>query len=437
MRSEKITATYGRKTIVKLVARGALIGVFAGSVTVLYRWMLGNTEGFLFKIINDIKGNPLKTAVWLAALGVIGLFVSLVVKFEPMSSGSGIPQISGEIKGFFSPSWWRVIIAKLIGGASSVFAGLSLGREGPSVQFGGMAAKGVAKLTGADDKLTVKMIACGAGAGLAAAFNAPLAGVLFVLEEIIQRFDRQVLCMGFVAAVTADFISKIFFGQSTVFSYQTQNISLKHYWIFIILGVLLGLFGVLYNFVMSKTSDMFKAISKKVPRPAVFAVFFILSGVVGIFVPSILGGGNKMVELLINEKPELNALFFLLVAKFIFSALSSGTGAPGGSLQPLLILGTYAGAIFGTQASNLLDLSPDAWQLFVVVAMAGLFASIVRSPLTAIILVFETTGNMSNLLPLITVSLISYAVADFCKSEPIYETLLRKMTPKNQEITSN
>lgn len=433
MELEKITKKYGRKRIITLVLRGALIGAFAGLVTVLYRWLLGKSEGYLFKIIDIVKGSPAKTALWLGALAIFGVLISLIVKWEPMAGGSGIPQIAGEVKGHFSSNWRRVIIAKLIGGAGAVFAGLSLGREGPSVQFGGMAGKGAAKITKANENDTREMIACGAGAGLAAAFNAPLAGVLFVLEEICQSFDKSILCMGFVAAVVADFISKIFYGQGTVFSYKTVMLPLRHYWLLALLGVLLGLFGVVYNIVMSKTGDIFKAIFKKIPKPLGFAVFFIFSGVIGLFLPGILGGGNKMVDILINEKPALGMLFFLLIAKFLFSALSSGTGAPGGSLQPLLILGTYAGAIYGNIWAGALGLDPEIWQFFVVISMAGLFASIVRSPLTAIILVMEISNNMSNLLPLIIVTLISYVVADFLKSKPFYENLLEKMINKNDE----
>lgn len=419
---------FDKKTIIALIFRGVLIGIFAGLVAVLYRKLLENTESLLFKCIEAARANALTLVLWLCGLACLGAGVAFLVKWEPMSGGSGIPQVTGEIRGMLSAPWLKVIIAKLIGGAGSVFAGLSLGREGPSVQFGGMAAKGVARFTGASKAMTVKMIACGAGAGLAAAFNAPLAGVLFVVEEIYEKIDREVLCMGISAAVTADFISKIFFGQGTVFSYKAVTLPLRHYWLLALLGLLLGIFGVIYNFAMSKGQDAFKAFSKKIPTPLSFAVIFALSGAIGLFVPEILGGGSKMVSLLVEEEPQLGALFFLLTAKLIFSVFSSSTGAPGGSLQPFLILGTYAGVIFGVSATKLLGLHPESWQLFAQLAMAGLFASIVRSPLTAIILVFETTGNMRNLLPLIIVTLISYVVADFFKSEPLYQTLLRKMT---------
>ena len=135
-------------------------------------------------IISFIKGNPVKIAVWFVILAIIGYLITLLVKWEPQGGGSGIPQVNGEIKGHINPSWWRVILVKLIGGTACVFSGLSLGREGPSVQLGGMAAKGIARLTKADKTTELRMISCGAGAGMAAAFNAPLAGTMFVLEEI-------------------------------------------------------------------------------------------------------------------------------------------------------------------------------------------------------------------------------------------------------------
>ena len=127
-------------------------------------------------------------------------------------------------------------MAKIAGGTLSIFSGLSLGREGPSIQLGGMAAKGIAKVTKADKTTQLRMISCGGGAGLAAAFNAPLAGMMFTLEEIHKTLDGNILCMGIVSTITADYISKLFFGQNTVFHYTTADIPLKSYWILLLLG---------------------------------------------------------------------------------------------------------------------------------------------------------------------------------------------------------
>lgn len=417
---------YHKKESFYLIVRGLEVGVVAGLLAVLYRYLLSFAESGLMKVLDYIKGSPVKTAVWFVLLIILGVLVSQINKWAPTASGSGIPQINGEVKGHLTSNWWKTIIGKLIGGTVSVFCGLSLGREGPSVQLGGMAGKGVARLTKADKTTELRMISCGAGAGMASAFNAPLAGIMFVLEEIHHSFDKSILCMGIVATVTADFVSKLFFGQSTIFNYDTSNFPLQKYWILILMGIIMGVSGVLYNIIMVKMQDIYKSI-KKIPNYIKLPVVFVISGVVGLVMPQILCGGHSMEELLIKERPEILTMLVLVTAKFLFGAVCFASGAPGGTLYPLCILGTYLGAIIGSVSIDLFGLQPDLWEEFVVMGMAGFFSSIVRAPITGIVLVFELTGNMNNLLPIATVGLISYATANLIGVNPLYETLLERI----------
>ena len=417
---------YKNKEAFYLIIRGLEVGIAAGLVSVLYRFLLENSEKLLTKTLGFIGHNPLKIVLWFVILLVISFIVYLFIKFEPLAGGSGIPQVNAELKGYFNPSWWKVIVSKFIGGSLSNFGGLSLGTEGPSVQLGSMAAKGAARLTKADKTTELRMISCGAGAGLAAAFNVPIAGILFILEGIEKTFDKNILCMGIVSTITADYISKLFYGQSTIFHYETQNFPLKHYWMLILLGILLGLFGAFYNKTMSFCQDMFKKMTK-LPQWGKLMLVFTISGIVSLTIPQILGGGHSMLVFLLNDHPQMGVMIFLLITKFLFNAISVGSGAPGGSLTPLLIIGTYCGAIYGTFCINTFKLDQALWEEFVVIAMAGLFASIVRSPITGIILVFEMTGNMNNLLPLATVALISYATANLTGVGPIFEIFLTKL----------
>lgn len=416
-----------------LVIRGLEVGLVAGLIAVLYRYMLSVAEDGLNKVLTFVHGSWWKIAIWFGILWLIGTFVSYIIKWEPAAGGSGIPQVTGEVKGRMSPSWWRVLVAKLIGGTAAVFAGLSLGREGPSVQLGGMAAKGVAKITKADKTTELRMISCGAGAGMAAAFNAPLTGIMFVLEEIHHSFDKNILCMGIVSTVVADFVSKMFFGQNTIFNYSTVTFPLKYYWILILLGIILGLSGVGYTKIMLKIQDCFKGL-KKIPNNVKLPIVFVFSGIVGLICPQVLCGGHSMVEFLMNEKPGFGVMFTLLVAKFLFGAICFACGAPGGTLYPLCILGTYLGASFGMIALNISGLPNELWQEFAVIGMAGFFSATIKSPITGIVLVFELTGNMNNLLPLVTVALISFAVSDLLGSEPIYEALLARLSATPEEI---
>ena len=416
-----------------LIIRGLEVGIASGLVCVLYRYALQYAESGLMSVLDMVKGNTLKTVFWLLILAILGVFVSYINKFEPDAAGSGIPQVSGEIRGYFSLNWWRVIIAKFIGGTTSVFGGLSLGREGPSVQLGGMAAKGVAKITKSDKTTELRMISCGAGAGMAAAFNAPIAGTMFVLEELHRSFDKALLTMGIVSAITADYVSKIFFGQNTIFKYDTSTLALRHYWLLVIMGVIFGVSGASYNIIMVKAQKLFKKI--KLPNPVKLALVFVVSGVVGLYIPQILCGGHSMANLLITERPELKVLIVLLLAKFIFGAFSFSSSAPGGTLYPLCILGAYLGAIFGNIAIGTLGLKEELFEEFVIIGMAGLFASIVRAPLTGIILVFELTGNMNSLLPIATVSFISYAIANVIGTAPFYSILFEKAVENTDSPT--
>ena len=408
-----------------LIIRGVEVGIASGLVCVAYRFMLQLAESGLDTVIEAVKGNGIKTLLWFAALCLIGVIVAYIIKWEPDVAGSGIPQTSGEIRGYFSLNWWRVIIAKFIGGTITVFGGLSLGREGPSVQLGGMAAKGAARLTKSDKTTEIRMISCGAGAGMSAAFNAPIAGTMFIFEEIHHGLDRTIICMGIVATIVADFISKIFFGQDNIFAYEAELLPLRNYWLLLIFGVILGLFGAFYNVAMVSLQRLFKSITK-IPLAVKMAFVFLVSGIVGIYLPQITCGGHKMASILINDNAPLNAIIILFLAKFVFGAFSFSSGAPGGTLYPLCILGAYLGAIFGEVSINSLGIAPDLKQEFILIGMAGLFASIVRAPLTGIILAFELTGNMETLLPLATASLISYAVANVIGTAPFYAILFEK-----------
>lgn len=275
------------------------------------------------------------------------------------------------------------------------------------------------------------MMTCGAGAGLAAAFNAPLAGVMFSLEELQKNFNSSMLVCIISGCVTSDFISKNVFGLSPVFDFHlTAALPLKHYWMLVLLGVLLGCCGAFYNFVMLKGQDLFSAM-KKIPDKYRIVFPFVVSGIVCYTLPSILAGGHAMVSLITGHTLLVSTMLLLLICKFLFSAFCFGSGAPGGIFFPMLILGSYIGAIYGTimiQASGI----PSYYLVnFITISMAGFFTAIVRAPITGILLIAEMTGTFEHFLSLAVVCIISYLVAHLLKSEPIYESLLGRILAKN------
>lgn len=416
---------------ISLVLDGLLVGIFAGCISVIYRLLLNNAEKLLFAIIHFTKGKPLWIAGWFCVLILMGWIVGCFMSFEGMASGSGIPQVQGEMKGYLNQNWYRVLISKIIGGTLCILGGLSLGREGPSVQLGAMAAKGLAKITKTSPTKERYMMTCGAGAGLAAAFNAPLAGVMFSLEELQKNFNSSMLVCIISGSVVSDFISKNVFGLSPVFDFHLKAaLPLNHYWLLVILGILLGLCGAFYNFIMLKGQDLFGAM-KKIPPKYRIILPFIVSGIVCYTLPSILAGGHAMISLITGHTLLMSTMLLLLISKFFFSAFCFGSGAPGGIFFPMLILGAYIGAIYGTVVIGMTGIESFYLVNFITISMAGFFTAIVRAPITGILLIAEMTGTFEHFLSLAVVCIISYLVAHLLKSEPIYESLLGRILAKN------
>ncbi len=417
-----------------LVLNGLLVGILAGGVAVIYRLLLEKGEAAMRWMLEQSHSGLAAGASWLLALAALGAVVGLLVRWEPMISGSGIPQVSGEMKGYLDPHWLRVLAAKLVGGTLCALGGLSLGREGPSVQLGGMVGKGVSRLLHRVRTEEKYLITCGAGAGLAAAFNAPLAGVLFALEEIHKNFSAAALVSVMTAAVAADFLSKLVFGLTPVFTFSLQGaLPLEEYWLLVLLGVLLGALGAFYNFATLRV----QAAYGRSPLPELFRpmVPFLLAGGLGYWMPQVLGGGHAMVELLYQGELLLGGMLLLLVVKFMFSLLSFGSGAPGGIFFPLLVLGAYIGGSFGLAAIQYCGVSPAYLNNFIILAMAGYFTAIVRAPVTGVVLIAEMTGSFSHLLSLSVVSVVAYVTAYLLRSAPIYESLLGNILKKRGIVT--
>lgn len=416
---------------ISLVLNGLLAGLAAGAVAIFYRILLNHAENLLFAVIDYTKGHAGLMAVWFLILALMGVLAGKLISWEGMSSGSGIPQVQGEMKGYLNQNWPRILVSKIVGGTLCILGGLSLGREGPSVQLGAMAGKGIARLTKTSATKERYMLTCGAGAGLAAAFNAPLAGVMFSLEELQKNFNSSMLVCAISGCAAADFISKNFFGLLPVFDFHLHSaLPLRNYWLLVLLGLLLGICGAFYNFVMLKGQDLFSAM-KNLPARYRIVLPFLLTGIVCYTMPQILAGGHAMIELLYGQRPAVTVMLALLIGKFLFSAFCFGSGAPGGIFFPMLVLGAYIGAIFGTVAIDQTGIESFYMVNFITIAMAGFFTAIVRAPITGILLIAEMTGTFDHFLSLAVVCLISYMTAHLLRSEPIYESLLARILAKN------
>ena len=410
-----------------LIGEGIMVGGIAGLVIVLYRMILEYAGLWLNMILKFCGRHPLRIAGWFLILIVLAVCVGKLVKYEPMISGSGIPQLEGEMTGKIDQKWWRVLPAKFFGGFLCLLGGMALGREGPSIQLGAMVGKGVSK--GLDRGITEEkfLLTCGASAGLAAAFHAPLAGVMFSLEEVHKNFSVSVLVSVMTASLTADFMATTVMGVDSVFQFEIVGaLPPEHYGLILLLGIVLGALGAFYNWFTLKVQSLYRN-AKRLSVTQKLMIPFFCAGVLGFTMPEFLGSGHALLDYLTTEDVMLGTVLFILAGRFIFSAVCFGSGAPGGIFFPLLVLGGFIGGAFATVGVQYMGLDMMYINNFVVLAMAGYFAAIVRAPLTGIILIFEMTGTLSEMMTLSIVSIVAYMVATLLRSKPIYESLLERI----------
>lgn len=412
---------------VVMIGEGILVGAAAGGIVLLYRICLNYASSWMNRILEACKGQPARMALWIAALVLMAVVTGLLVRWEPMISGSGIPQLKGEMEGKLKQNWHRILPAKFLGGFLGMFGGLALGREGPSIQLGAMAGKGISRLLKRGKTEEKFLLTCGASAGMAAAFQAPLAGVMFTMEEIHKNFTAPVFISAMTSAVVADYMTSRALGMDPVFQFEIAgNLPQGYYWLLVAMGVVLGVFGVFYNWFTLKAQSVYKKLFGS--RTVVKAVVpFLAAGVLGFLVPEVLGNGHSLIETMTHERMAVQTLVFLFVLRFLFSAVSFGSGVPGGIFFPMLVLGAFAGCLFGTISNELFGVPAEYINNFILLAMAGFFTAVVRAPMTGIILTFELTGSLSQMLSLSVVTVIAYITAMLCGSEPIYESLLAGM----------
>lgn len=362
-----------------LIGEGILVGGIGGLVVLLYRMCLEYAGKWLNMILEYARQSPIRIAAWFLILIAMAWLVGKLVNYEPMISGSGIPQLEGEMVGKLEQKWWKVLPAKFVGGFLCLLGGLALGREGPSIQLGAMVGKGISR--GMDRGKTEErfLLTCGASAGLSAAFHAPLAGVMFSLEEVHKNFSVSVLLSVMTASLTADFLSSTVLGIDSVFQFDiVKALPQEYYWMIVALGIVLGATGAFYNWFTLKVQSLYNN-AKFLNTTTKLIIPFVCAGILGFTAPELLGSGHALIEYLTNTDVMLGTVLFILIGRFLFSAVSFGSGAPGGIFFPLLVLGGFIGGTFATVGVQFFGLDAMYINNFVLLAMAGYFAAIVRA----------------------------------------------------------
>ncbi|MDZ7835120.1 MAG: ClC family H(+)/Cl(-) exchange transporter [Alkalibacterium sp.] len=415
---------------ISYVAKGMLVGVLSGIIISLFRGAVELLVETTIEVYHYMNENPIWLIPWLALMLLFAFIVAILIRDEPDIRGSGIQDIEGQLHGSLTLNWSSILWRKFIGGFLAIGSGLALGREGPSIQLGGAVGQGVNHFLKGNRSQQNILISAGASAGLSAAFNAPVSGIMFILEEVHHKFSGVLLLTAFSASITANFVAYQIFGVEAALDLGAMlQFPLEQYGHLVLMGILLALGGWLYKevlLVMPKVYGM-------LPIPPYLNGFipFLLVIPVGLYFPTMLGGGTMVINMINGRSVTLWFLLGVFVFRFIFTHISYGSGLPGGIFVPVLSLGALIGAIYGNGALSLTGIDDIFLRSFIIYAMGGFLTSVTKAPLTSVTLITEMTGSVTHLMPLAVVCLSSYVASDFVGSDPIYEELLfRKVNRK-------
>lgn len=407
----------------KIILQAVMVGLISGLLVVFFKVSINKLFEFIQNFISQFDlSHKLLIFPLITTLG--GLISGvLVFKFAPETKGSGIPFVKMVMARMGNITRVRTIVVKFLAGVAGIGTGLSLGREGPSVQLGAGAGALVGKIFKMKGTDQGKLIAAGAGSAIGATFNAPIAGTIFVLEELVNKFSASLLFPVLVATVTASSVARHFLGNNPSFTipYITHDLSFEGISVCIILGIVAGFLGVAFAKIIYKNNEFFEKMDK-IPnwlKPAI-AGFGI--GVIGIFVPYVLGSGNLSVDLLLQHKLALSVVVLVFAVKFFVTPFCFGSGAAGGIFLPMLMLGSFLGYIVAS-IFNMFGFHVDV----VVMAMIGMgafLASVARTPITAVVMVFEMTAGYTHILPIMLSAAIADLIAEKLNHRPIYASLI-------------
>ena len=412
-------------------------GAGAGLVGAMFRLSLEEADRFRNTLIgraHDLE--PIGFLLVTAGVAAAVAFAAwLVRRFSPYASGSGIPHVEAALNEEVPPAPPRLILVKFLGGLLAIGSGLALGREGPSVQMGAVIAHHVGKIAGRGSSDRRVLLAAGAGAGLAVAFNAPIAGAIFVLEELVGRFDTRIAIAALGASTTAILVARLFLGDAPDFQVARVAYPAAATWpLFVALGAIAGLAATLYNRTLLGAISVAQRLGHW-PVELRAAVIGAAVGALAWFAPGLIGGGDQITQRALSGEAILTVIPLAFLLRFGLGAVSYAAATPGGLFAPMLVLGAQLGLFSGAIcriAFPDVGIEPEA---FAIVGMAAFFTGVVQAPVTGIVLVVEMTAAFTTFLPMLGACFAAMLVANLLHSAPIYESLReRTIRPRGSKI---
>lgn len=423
-----------------IIILSIIIGTVAGFAAVGVRILIHTISGLSFPgsgtLLENIISLPWYLKILIPAIG--GLIVGpLIYKFAPEAKGHGVPEVMASLiekGGRIRP---RVALVKAVASSITIGTGGSVGREGPIIQIGASIGSTIGQLLKLSTRRTKTLLGCGAAAGIAAAFNAPIAGILFSLELLLMDFSADKLIPVALSSVISTTISRNIEGNFAAFSVPEYSLLSSYELIFyLILGLLSGVVSFLFIKSLYFSEDFF---DDRLKMPVYLKPILggLLLGSLAIICPNVLGMGYDSINLALQGKMIIAFSLVLIFAKIIATSVTLGSGSSGGIFAPSLFMGAMLGSMFGGIVHNFfpeITAGPGAYAL---VAMAGLVAGTTRAPITAIIIVFEMTSDYHIILPLVIVCVISTYISAKFSRESIYTLKLVLRNINIKEGTEN
>ena len=425
--------------LLALALLALVAGAIAGFVGAIFRICLEQADRLRGVLIAwahgwDAVGFVLVLATCAAATALAAF---LVRRYSPHASGSGIPHVEAVVRGELPQAPYRLIPVKFFGGLLAIGSGLALGREGPSVQMGASLAHLVGTVFRRSWPDCRVLVAAGAGAGLGTAFNAPIAGAVFVLEDLVQRFEHRIAVAALAASASALGVARLLLGDVPDFHVNMlgyADAGTKP--LYFVFGAFAGILAVAYNRALLATLASARRLTA-VPVELRAGLVGAVVGILGWFAPDVIGGGDAITQSVLAGSVSLAAIPAVFLIRFALGAVSYAAGTPGGLFAPMLVLGAQLGFLSGGVCRMLLpymDVQPEG---FAVVGMAAFFAGVVRAPVTGIVLATEMTGNVSMLLPMLCACAVAMLVPMLLKDPPIYESLREQSSSQDGPVAKS
>jgi CIC family chloride channel protein len=418
-------AADGQGSLLTLALLSLVVGLGTGLIGAAFRLALTQVDRLRNALVGWAHGEHLAGFLFVTAsvAAATALASWLVRRFSPSAAGSGIPQVEAVLEAQLPQATFYLILIKFAGGLLAIGAGLALGREGPSVQMGASMGDRLGQTFRRNWPDCRVLIAAGAGAGLSTAFNAPIAGAIFVLEELVRRFEPRIAIAALGASATAIAVARVLLGDAPDFHVDVLNYAgAETRALYFVLGVVAGLFAMLYNRALLATLAAAERLERWPPEFKA-ALIGAAVGMLAWYAPGLVGGGDVITQRTLTGADAAAIVPVIFLIRFALSTVSYAARTPGGLFAPLLVLGAQLGLMFGSLCRFIFPdfhIQPEG---FAIVGMAALFTGVVRAPITGIVLVVEMTASVRMLLPMLGACFTAMLVPTVLKGAPIYESL--------------